>query len=283
MFKGSRRTFALMRLSWRVLMMDRELLLFPVLSIVTSIAVLGGTGLLLYLGFNVALALGEGPGRLLVYLFPVAVFGGVFTVWIVVTLFTAALTAAAQERLAGGNPNVRSGLLAARRTMYPLIKWGALRGAVAILTRRRRRRSRPPTLFGALPALGAFSWGVASYFVTPIILTQRVGPIEALKQSVQLLNDTWGEQLTAMFGFSALRSLPNTLAPVGPIFFWDSVGIGDIPLEVIWGAALTALVVWNIFMHTLESVFRAALYDHARGLTPHGFSADVLEHAYEPK
>ena len=44
-------------------------------------------------------------------------------------------------------------------------------------------------------------WSYLTFFVIPILVSENVGPIGAIKRSSGLVRKTWGRQITASFGF----------------------------------------------------------------------------------
>ncbi|MCY4616171.1 MAG: hypothetical protein OXC71_07265, partial [Chloroflexi bacterium] len=108
MFRTIGHTFELMKMSWRVLMMDRELILFPIMSGVALLVLVGAmlgiagtTGTL----DRVSEGSSESVGAVDAILGAVLVFLSSA----IVIFFNAALIAAALERLRGGDPNIGSG------------------------------------------------------------------------------------------------------------------------------------------------------------------------------
>ncbi len=272
MFATIGHTFELMKTSWRVLMLDRELILFPVMSVVALVAVAGAifAGGLLSGAFALAQEGGEGSTGDLVLGLLLA-----FVSTAIVIFFNAALVAAAMERLRGGDPNVTSGLKAASARIPQILAWAVVVTVVMLILRALRRRG---GLAGQIAAMfGEAAWELASFFAVPFIVEEGVGPFEALRRSASLLRQTWGRQITAGFGFGLLTigaiiiaAIPALLlALVHPLL---GLAIG-IPLVGLAWASVTAM----------EGIFKAALYDYATGREPHGFDQASLQNAYHPQ
>ena len=272
MFATIGHTIDLMKMSWRVLMLDRELILFPVMSVVALVAVAGAifAGGLLSGAFALAQEGGEGSTGDLVLGLLLA-----FVSTAIVIFFNAALVAAAMERLRGGDPNVTSGLKAASARIPQILAWAVVVTVVMLILRALRRRG---GIAGQIAAMfGEAAWELASFFAVPFIVEEGVGPFEALRRSASLLRQTWGRQITAGFGFGLLTigaiiiaAIPALLlALVHPLL---GLAIG-IPLVGLAWAAVTAT----------EGIFKAALYDYATGREPHGFDQASLRDAYQPQ
>lgn len=272
MFATIGHTFELMKMSWRVLMLDRELILFPVMSVVALVAVAGAifAGGLLSGAFALAEEGGEGSTGDLVLGLLLA-----FVSTTIVIFFNAALVAAAMERLRGGDPNVTSGLKAASARIPQILAWAVVVTIVQLVLRYLRRRG---GIAGQIAAMfGEAAWELASFFAVPFIVEEGVGPFEALRRSASLLRQTWGRQIAAGFGFGLLTigavivaAIPGlVLALIHPLL---GLAIG-IPLVALAWAAVTAT----------EGIFKAALYDYATGREPHGFDQASLRNAYHPQ
>ncbi len=272
MFATIGHTFELMKMSWRVLMLDRELILFPIMSVVALVAVAAAVmgGGLLSGAFGLAEEGGEGSTGDLVLGLLLA-----FVSMAVVIFFNAALVAAAMERLRGGDPSVTSGLKAASARVPQILAWAVVVTVVMLVLRALRNRGGIAGQIGAM--FGEAAWELASFFAVPFIVEEGVGPFDALRRSASLLRQTWGRQITAGFGFGLLTIVAVIaavligvlLAAIHP-FLGLAIGI---PLVGLAWATVTAL----------EGIFKAALYDYATGREPHGFDQASLRNAYHPQ
>lgn len=272
MFATIGHTIDLMKMSWRVLMLDRELILFPIMSVIALIAVAAAVlgGGLLSGAFGLAQEGGEGSSGDLVLGLLLA-----FVSMAVVIFFNAALVAAAMERLRGGDPSVTSGLKAASARIPQILAWAVVVTVVMLILRAIRNRG---GIAGQIAAMfGEAAWELASFFAVPFIVEEGVGPFDALRRSASLLRQTWGRQITAGFGFGLLTIVAVVVAVLigvllAAIHPFLGLAIG-IPLVGLAWATVTAL----------EGIFKAALYDYATGREPHGFDQASLQNAYHPQ
>jgi len=127
-------------------------------------------------------------------------------------------------------------------------------------------------------------WAIASYFVIPTIVTENVGPIQALKRSATLIKKTWGETLTVQVGLSvvvfaaglvaaALIAGGGALMPASPVLGGSVMALGFV---WIFAAVLVGA--------TLQAILTAALYLYAAdGQVPRNFDSDLLKNAFVPK
>lgn len=272
MFATIGHTFDLMKMSWRVLMLDRELIFFPIMSVIALVAVAGAiaAGGLLSGSFALAEEGGEGSAGDLILGLLLA-----FVSMSIVIFFNAALVAAAMERLRGGDPSVASGLKAASARIPQILAWAVVVTAVMLILRALRNRG---GIAGQIASwVGETAWELASFFAVPFIVEEGVGPFDALRRSASLLRRTWGQQITAGFGFGLVTIVAIVVAVLialllAAIHPFVGLAIG-IPLVGLAWAAVTAL----------EGIFKAALYDFATGREPHGFDRATLQSAYGPQ
>ena len=272
MFATIGHTFELMKMSWRVLMMDRELILFPIMSgisVLVLAAAMAGIGL----GagtFDRVAAEGaeESVGALDAVIGLIFVFGSSA----LVIFFNAALVAAALERLRGGDPNIGSGLRAASARLPQILAWALISVIVSIILQALRERG---GIAGQVASMiGGVAWSLATFFVIPVLVAEGVGPIEGIRRSAGLLRQTWGRQIAASFGFGLVSIVGVILAvvPAALLFFVHPL------LGIAVGIPLVALALGTV--SALEGIFKAALYDFANGDTPHGFDRSTLANAY---
>lgn len=272
MFATIGHTFELMKMSWRVLMLDRELIFFPVMSVAALVLLAGAifAGGLLGGAFGLAEEGGEGSGGDLALGLLLA-FGSSF----IIIFFNAALVAAALERLRGGDPNVASGLKAASAHIPQILGWALITTVVTLILQALRDRGGIAGQVASM--LGGIAWSLATFFVIPLLVAEGIGPIEAIRRSSSLLRDTWGRQIAASFGFGIVTigaiivaAIPGLLLALVHPLLGLAVGI---PLVGLAWATVTAL----------EGIFKAALYDFAIGKEPHGFDRATLQNAYGPQ
>ena len=156
-------TFKMMKSCLVVLRKDRELIFFPIfaaISILILLAVYNSLGLIPTEESEVSAA------PILILLFVANFF---------IVLFNSALVSAALERLRGGDPNVRSGLVHAIKHIHHIVIWSIIVTIVAILIAiirgDRRERSIMRELFASFLQAG---WTMMTFFVVPIIVSENL-------------------------------------------------------------------------------------------------------------
>ena len=274
---------------WKVLKLDKELLLFPIISSIACFLVLLSFAAPLFFSGILDQIINNAPGKGLRAqggpVFYLVLFAFYFVNYAVVAFFNSALVACAIERFGGGNPTLGSGLAAASSRLPQILGWALVGATVGMILQMIAERSK---LVGNIVArlLGA-AWSIATYFVVPVLVVEKVGPIEAVKRSASIMRKTWGEALVGNAGISFVVFLVSILAlvPVG-IGIAITAGLNAGPLPIIVGGALTVLcmLVIGVVSATLKSILVAALYEYAAsGRVPDQFDGDLLKAAFRPK
>jgi hypothetical protein len=271
MFATIGHTFELMKMSWDVLMKDKELLFFPLFTVIGLVAVIsifsgiaGSTGAFTRLDAN---AISRGDQILYVLAF--------FSSYFVVIFFNAALISAALDRLRGGDPNVSSGLSHAFAHIHTIFIWALIAATVGLalqLLRANQRNAFARIIIGMIGGV----WDFLTFFVVPILVSENVGAIGAIKRSSGLVRKTWGRQITASFGFMVVYILAVIIGAIPAILVGFVSGIAGVAV----GIMTVGLAVCTV--QALEGIFKAALYEYAMGEKPAEFDLRTLQTAYKP-
>ena len=252
-------TFELMKMSWHVLQKDRELILFPIMS---------GIGLIVMLGMFLGIAAGTGT---LDRLDTAAMY---FASSFIVIFFNAALVAAALERLRGGDPDIRSGLRAAATHLPAIIGWALISATIGLILQILRDRMKNNFIGQIILGMIGGVWAYLTFFVIPVLVSEGIGPIGAIKRSSSLFRETWGRQFAASFGFGIVYIGALIIAVVPAIVLAMVTPIAGIAL----GAITVPVAIGTV--QAMEGIFKAALYEYALGESPLEFDRDTLSGAY---
>jgi hypothetical protein len=129
------------------------------------------------------------------------------------------------------------------------------------------------------------AWSVITFFVVPVLVVEKVGPVDAVKRSLELLRKTWGEAIVGQIslGFCLFLAFLPTVA----LFVLGGMALAGqqtVVGGVLMAAAFLYLLVWMAVSSALHVIFLGALYHYAAcDAVPTGFDADVLEKAFAPK
>ena len=271
MFATIGHTFELMKMSWDVLMKDKELLFFPLFTVIGLVAVIsifsgiaGSTGAFTRLDAN---AISRNDQILYVLAF--------FSSYFVIIFFNAALISAALDRLRGGDPNVSSGLSHAFAHIHTIFIWALIAATVGLALQLLRANQRNAFARIIIDMIGGV-WDFLTFFVVPILVSENVGAIGAIKRSSGLVRKTWGRQITASFGFMLVYILAVIIGAIPAILVGFVSGLAGVAV----GIMTVGLAICTV--QALEGIFKAALYEYAMGEKPVEFDLRTLQTAYKP-
>jgi hypothetical protein len=280
MFDRFSRSWQLVKASGSVLMQDKELLLFPLISSVAAFIVLMCFALPLF-GFAAIDGLSRGHvGGLGLYLVGFLFY---LTQYFVIFFFNTALVGAAMIRLDGGNPTLSDGLSIAMSKWQNILGYAAIAATVGLLLRAVQRRSGRITKFVA--GLIGMGWTLATFLVVPVLVARDVGPVTAVKDSATMLKQTWGENAIGQVGIGAVFGIIHFLL----VIFAAAIIIVAMMLKS--GAALVTAIVLVVVMFilvalvqtALSAIYAAALYRYADGKQQSsGFDTTTLANAFVP-
>ncbi len=286
MFQRAANGWQLAQQSWRVLKLDKELLLFPLMSGVACLFVMASFAVPLWTsGYVDAVTDGNENGisptnQIIGY---VVLFAYYFVNYFVIIFFNSALIACAIIRFKGGNPNLKDGFSAACARLPQIAGWAVVAATVGLILR--IIESRSERVGAIIASLLGMAWSAVTYFVVPVIVVERAGPIEAAKRSFQVLKRTWGEALIANFGIGFIVFLASLIAIIPLILGAIAIGSGLIPLGVVAIVfGVVALLIVSLISSALNSIIIGALYLYAsEGTVPQQFDDDLFRHAFAQK
>ena len=282
MFERIANGWELSKESVRVLRLDKELLVFPLLSGLACLFVLASFGVPLWLT-GYAEALSDNPDASRDAIAWVITFAFYFVNYFVIVFFNAALVACAIIRFRGGDPTLADGFRAATSRLPQIAGWALVSATVGVILRLIESRSERAGQFVA--SLLGTAWTIATFFVVPVLVVEHVGPIEAGKRSVAILRRTWGEALTANFGigfFVFLAMLPAlALLMIGGWFLsQEQIALGI----ALFATGVLAMIIVSLASATLNAILLAALYLYASDeAVPDGFEPSLLRGAFATK
>jgi hypothetical protein len=270
-----RNSWELAKVSWSVLRSDKTLAVFPALSAVGGLLVVGiVAGLVAATGVNDA---NGGSGlRGIGYVFVVL---GYVALALVTTYFLGALVHGANEALEGRRAELGECFAAANAKLHRLLPWALVQATVSIVIRTLEERGIGGQIVASLIGAG---WAIVTFLTLPIIMLEDLGPIAALKRSGHLLKQSWGENIAAQFGFGVfglIAMLPAILV------ITLAASSGSTALVVVFGSVGVAwIVVVSLAISALTGIYRTALYRFAiDGVAPPTFAGADLEHAFGPR
>ena len=267
-------SWELVKASFRVIKSDKELMIFPIIS---SIALV-----LVTLTFFVP--------SIFAGLFEESAFGWISYIIIflyyivqytVIYFFSTALVGAAMIRLQGGDPTVRDGFRIAFSRLGPILGYSVISATVGLIL---RALSKKGNLGRIVSQLFGLAWNIATFLVVPVLAVEGVGPIEAVKRSVNHLKRSWGEQIIGNLGIGfvfgiAFFVLILLFIPI----IWLVVSYVQTTWAIIAVIAIMVLVLMLLALvqSTLNGIFTAAVYQYATtGKSSGFFDENLVQQAF---
>jgi len=279
MFQRLSRSWSLVKASASVLRQDKELLLFPVLSLVSLCVVLAVFAVpTIMLGILEGFHGGRGALGPVHY---VLAFLFYFSQYFVIFFFNSALVGAAMMRLDGKDPSLSDGLRIAGSRIGAIAGYALVAATVGLALR--IIQERVGFVGKIVVAILGAGWSIATFLVVPVLVSQDIGPIAAVKQSASLLRKTWGENLIGQAGIAAAFGLIFFLVVMaGVVLVIGAVATHSIALIVL-ALVITVLAIGitALVQAALSGIYEAALYRFAvDGSQTPGFDSGALQLAF---
>jgi len=280
MFEKISRSWTLVKASAAVLQEDRKLLVYPALSALCTVIV--AASFLVPAAFaGVFTRQMSGhftPGRI------VLLFAFYLVQYFIIIFFNSALVAAALIRLRGGEPTLADGFNAAKARLPAILGYAAISATVGMVLRSLQERA--GFLGRWVVGLIGLAWSLATFLVVPILVNSDVGPVDAIKRSVELLKRTWGENLIGNAGIGVVFGLLSVVVILLGVFLvipaissHSAVAIGVVIALLVLTVILLALV-----QTALQGIYAAAIYRYAEeGASSPGFDRVLIADAFQQK
>ena len=265
--------------SFRVLKLDKELLLFPLFSGVACLIVLASFAVPLWNSGYAQIVLDDQqvPDDPLAY---ILLFAFYFVNYFVMVFFNSALVACAVIRFQGSNPTLADGLRAASSRLPQIFGWALVSATVGLILK--LIESRSEKVGQVVSGLLGMAWSVTTYFVVPVLVVEKLGPAQAMKRSLAIIRRTWGETLTASFGIGLITFLLFLPAGIVVLMGFIGIGLGNVVLGSLGiGVGVLLVLLISLVSSALDAILHAALYLYAaEGSVPQHFDEGLLEHAF---
>jgi len=252
MFESITRSWNIVKKSFGVLMSEKKLLAFPVLSLLALLALLASFIVPVFVFDNSML------------FFPL-LFLFYFASYFVAIFFNVALVHASGEKLEGRQVSINGSASFAFSKALNIAGWALFSATVGLILGMIRSQSNSKGMGGIIVRIVAsiigVAWSFATFLVVPVMVFENVGPLAAIKRSVELLKSTWSEQVWGTFSISGIIFL----------FYLPAIGLGILLLMMGQGTLLMLLLpvlllyvaLVFVLQGALEGIFTAELYKYA--------------------
>lgn len=262
-----------MKSSFQVLKEDAAILIFPVLSGIFTLIIIGSFLLPFFASGSFSdLRFIENQAGFLGYLY---LFLFYFLSYFVVLFFNSASVAYAVQVMRGGRPTISNAIKIVTQRITPLLGWTFIAATVGLIINSLENSS--DSVGKIFSAFLGLSWTVVSFLVLPILIIENKGPVTSLKISTKMLKDSWGEQLIGHFSFGLIFvfiSIPVVLLIVFAIQLGETAAIAGLAIGML------LLIAMGVVQWSLQSIFMGALYLFVRGESvPSTFSLSQIHNA----
>jgi hypothetical protein len=259
--------------SFKVLRANKQLILFPILSGISLVLVMGSfvTIILAFAGWEPDNIASENGLVNYAYL-----FGFYLVNYFVITFFNMALVHCTHLYFNGEEVTLKKGLAFSMSRLRVIISWSLF--AATIGTILKIVQENLGTLGKIITGLIGIVWSIATFFVVPVIAYENVGPIDAFKRSSQLMKQKWGESLGSRVGFGLVNLVAFILIAI-PCFF---IGALIHPFAGI-GLAMLGIFLVMAIMSAAHTIFVSAVYHNVTGNPVEHFNQKLIDNLFEAK
>jgi hypothetical protein len=200
------------------------------------------------------------------------------------TFFNVAFLSMVLDVRAGRPPSVRRSLSHATARLGPIVAWSLLASLVGSVLSALRHVPGVEWVGQVVAGLGGLAWGLATYFVVPILALHGTGARESVRRSAGVFRRRWGEQVTGeivigvVFG---VLMIPGAVAAcAGVVALESSLVTGAVLIAV----AVVLLAPLFVASSALQQLFQLDLYRYAVSGEADGlFTQQELESTFKPK
>jgi len=280
MFERIANGFTMARSSWSVLMADKKLLVFPMISGILTLLILATFAIPTAILHQKGQLMGE-DGKPHIWFYPI-LFAYYVATYAAVIFCNAALVSCALLRFDGQPATLGDGLRVAMARLPQILAWAVVSATVGMVLNAIESANERIGYF--IKMILGTAWSLMTYFVVPILVVEKVGPIDAVKRSTSLIRKTWGEALVGKVGlglFFFLMVIPLIALFVGGIVLLKtSVAIGVTVLAITGILFLIFLAVSS----AMSTIFLTAIYQYAQfQRVPDGFNQQAMAGAFGHK
>jgi hypothetical protein len=251
MFESITRAFGIVKKSFGVLMEEKRLLLFPIISAIAIIAVL--------VSFLIPVLFVS--GNMLIPL----LFAFYFASYFVVIFFNSALIHAANEKLESRPVSMMGSISFALSRVLNIALWAAISATVGVILGLVRGASDNGRGIGAIigkivaSVIGA-AWSIATFFVVPVMVFEDVSPLTAITRSVDMVKKSWSEQMIGGFAIGIVFFIAYM---AGVLLIIGGVVVPPL-IFVLVPLGLSIMLVAFITQGAIEGIFLAELYRYSK-------------------
>lgn len=260
--------------SLKVLRENKQLVIFPILSGISLVLILGSffTIILAGAGWDVD-QVKESDSNALGYVF---LFLYYLVNYFIVVFFNMALVHCTHLYFKGEAVSVEAGIRFSLSRIGAIFAWSMFAATIGMILR---------LLSENLGAIGkiiigliGIVWSVATFFVVPVIAYENLGPINAFKRSADMMRQKWGERIGAGFSFGLLSLLGFLIFGVGLFLIGSMFNLLIGVVLAVLGVLLVSAVV-----SATKTIFISAVYHNINGDPVEHFNQQMIDNLFVQK
>lgn len=266
-----------LKFSGQFLWHNKDLMLLPIISFLASI-----------LFVILCVSSGEFIDRLLVQLginnmliWVLLLIFAYFCLSFIILYFTTSLYACTLMRLSGEQGSLSTGMTLAASKWKQILGWSIISTTVGFILQ--LLESINNAVADIVSFLFGLSWSIASYFVLPVLITEDIGPISALKKGSVIFGKGWRKTISVnfvlfliIFALIGLISLITHLAA--------DIQINKVFEEVTIGILASLFVLAIIIVRVFNTIIASGLYlSLVKKVSVPGLNQQLTESAFKNK
>lgn len=262
--------------SLKVLNANKELIIFPILSGISMILIIGSfaAAFFAHAGWDIeSIKSIKTENRGMLYLI---MFGFYIVNYFIVVFFNMALMHCARLYFDGEEVSVSKGLQFSASRIGAIFSWAVFAATVGMILK--MIQDKAGWLGKIITGIIGIVWSIATFFVIPIIAYEKLSPMEAVKRSAQMMKEKWGESIGANFSIGIVSFLGILIVAVVGMavtaFISAPVGIGIFVVGMLSILAISS---------ALHSIFISAVYNNINGNLNDHFNQQLLDDLFVQK
>ena len=260
--------------SFKVLRENKQLILFPILSGISLLVVIGSftTAMLAAAGWdpdNISDTYGSVGDYLLLFVFYIVNY-------FIIVFFNMALIHCTRLYFQGEEVTIEKGLRFSLSRIGAIFSWALFAGTIGALLRIIQEEL--GWVGKIITGILGIVWSIATFFVVPVIAYENLGPLGAFKRSAKLMKEKWGESLAATFSFGLINFLSFFIIGL-PLYLLGSL------IHPLVGAALAVLGILLVaaILSAAQTIFVSAVYHNINGDPVKHFDQQMVERLFNKK
>jgi hypothetical protein len=259
--------------SFKVLKENKQLIVFPILSSISLVLILGSfvTIVLAGAGWNIDEVKDPGGAGNIILIFLYYLVN-----YFIVVFFNMALIHCTRLYFHGEDVTIEKGLKFAMSRIGSILAWSMFAATIGTILRLIEENA--GWLGKIIIGLIGIVWSIATFFVVPVLAYENKGPLDAFKRSTEIMKDKWGESLASTFSFGLVQFIALIAVAVPLLLLGAMINIlAGILLAVLGGLLVIAVI------SAAQNIFISAVYHNIQGDPVDHFNQQMIDNLFEPK